>query len=127
MANNDLDDTELAVFFEDAKAAQLVELPVGLTERVLADAAEIGAGFVVPDAVVSANNTSFLNRIFAPIGGLAGAVALGAFASIGLFVGLGDPETLYALPVMGDILAVFLDEIGGGTPLDTLEYLMAES
>lgn len=125
MADNDFDDTELAIFFEDAKRKQPDDVPSGLTERVLADAAQIGAGFVVPD--VMPDNPSFFNRIFAPIGGLGGAFALGAFASIGLFVGLGDPEKLYALPVMADILAVFSDENSAVTPLDTLEYLMAES
>ncbi len=127
MANNDVNDNKLAIFFEDAKAAQSVDFPDSLTERVLADAAEIGAGFVVPDAAAIANTPNWISRLFAPIGGIGGAFALGAFASIGLIIGLGGAENLYDLPVMGDILAIFSDESGRSTPFDTLEFLMAES
>ncbi len=124
MVDKEFSDAELAVFFEDAKAEQPVEIPAALTERVLADAAKIGAGFAVPETV---EKPAWFSRIFAPIGGLGGAFALGAFASLGLVVGLGDAENLYALPVMGEILAVFSTETGAITPLDTLEFLMAES
>ncbi|MCF6303948.1 MAG: hypothetical protein L3J33_01065 [Rhodobacteraceae bacterium] len=124
MVDKEFSDAELTVLFEDAKAEQPVEIPAGLTERVLADAAKIGAGFVVPETV---EKPAWFSRIFAPIGGLGGAFALGAFASLGLVVGLGDAENLYALPVMGEILAVFSTETGAVTPLDTLEFLMAES
>lgn len=126
MADIELTDEELAIFFDEAKAEVAPEIPLGLMERVLADAAEIGAGFVEPTSAVTEKQNWFA-RMFTPIGGVGGAFALGAFASVGLVVGLGDAETLYSLPVVGDILVTISGEVDGSTPLDTLDYLMAES
>ncbi len=127
MADSDLNETELAILFEEAKLTLPVDVPTGLTEQVLADAAQIGAAYAVQDTPPKAKNLTGFRRLFAPIGGLSGALALAVFAGFGLMAGLGDPERLYSLPVMEDILAVFLVEISNPTPLDTLEYLMAES
>ena len=122
----DMDDDTLAHFFDAAKTDDNPDVPESLMARVLADAAEIGAEFADPKQA-SVDSQNWLSRLFAPIGGLGGAFALGAFASVGFVVGLGDTEMLYSLPVMGDILATFSDNLGNGTPLDTLDYLMAES
>ncbi len=127
MADNDLNDAELATFFNDAKAAQENDVPILLTERVLADAAKIGAQHgALKNTAHAAKPQNWINRLFAPIGGAGGAFALGAFASIGFFIGLGDADILYNLPVMGDILTTFSDELGSISPVDTLDYLMAE-
>ena len=117
---------DLAIFFDAAKAEDLT-LSTDLMARVLADAAEVGAEYVKPVPVEVIEKPSWLKQLFAPIGGMAGAFALGTFASIGLIVGFSDTETLYSLPVMGDILATFTNGTGAGSPIDTLSYLMAES
>lgn len=124
MADKNLTDEDLMIFFDDAKTAP--DVSQGLMARVLADAADIGALYVAPTPV-NAKETGWFSRLFAPIGGVGGAFALGAFASIGLVVGLGDADTLYSLPVMGDFLATFADDLNSVSPLDTLDYLMAES
>ncbi len=122
----ELSDDELAVFFEATAAEPATEVSPDLMARVLADAGEIGAGFIVPIAP-AVNTQSWIKQFFSPIGGIGGAFALGAFASIGLIVGLGDSEVLYDLPVMGDILATFSEEDSAGSPYETLDFLMSES
>jgi len=126
MADDELSDDELAVLFEEAANAKRPEIPMDLTLRVLANAAAISAANTVPSLVNPVLKIGWFGKLFAPVGGMAGAFALGAFGGVGLVVGLADAETLYSLPVMGDILMTFSDGLGSISPLETLDYLMTE-
>ena len=126
MADEILNDQELERFFDEAIKGENPDVSTELITRVLADAAEISALRIAQKPGPKLETRRWWQALFAPVGGLGGAFALGAFAGVGLFVGLGDTDKLYSLPVMGEILAVFSNEIDSLTPFETLDFLMEE-
>jgi len=91
-----------------------------LISRVLADAAAM-----MPVAE-PAPKPRFWARIFSPIGGIGGALALAACAAFGVFAGAGYADEMLAIPGLDGVLAGLTDYTDSTTPFDTLALLMTE-
>lgn len=100
MAHSDKGRNEemLDMFFDAAKAQEPVP-GSDLMARILADASQVQSGFqTVPDAkpvpTPARTTQSILTRIFAVLGGWAGASALTASICIGMLYGATAPDTV---------------------------------
>ncbi|WP_069300881.1 hypothetical protein [Neptunicoccus sediminis] len=97
----------LDVFFEASRAQDPVP-GSDLMARILADASQVQAGFNPAPAVVSHPSAgqpgqTLLSRIFAVMGGWAGASALTASVCIGVLYGATAPDTVRSyLPALDE-------------------------
>lgn len=89
MQRDSTEDRELEVFFAAARSTPPPPPDTSLMNRILADAADVTAERAEPARPMAPRAPgTWLRRIFAPLGGLPAAAALGSCAALGLMVGL---------------------------------------
>ncbi len=93
MQGDRIPDAELEVFFAAARRVPPADPDIGLMNRILADAADVTAARreTLPPTPRAADRTGIFARlrgVFAPLGGLPTAAALGFCAALGLTAGL---------------------------------------
>ncbi|MGE4325297.1 MAG: hypothetical protein AB7E21_04205 [Pseudodonghicola sp.] len=96
MAEKQIEDVGLDAFFAAARQETII-MPVGLAERMRADAAMVQAGFARPlvaDGIANSGSGGLLSQLWGALGGWPALSGMAVACAAGVWLGVSPPNFL---------------------------------